>query len=70
MHVGVSAEGTQVDPAVPTDQIPPGAWMCDMGTAHYAAKEAGSCPVCGMTLTQKAGGDGEGSGHDHGHHHH
>jgi mono/diheme cytochrome c family protein len=65
-HVEVSAEGTRFDPAVSADRIPPGAWMCEMGGVHYASLDPGdgSCPVCGMRLTQQEGGDGDGSGHD------
>lgn len=51
----VAAEGQRFDPPVDVSEIPTGSWMCDMGTVHYAAGEAhdGTCPVCGMQLTQK-----------------
>jgi hypothetical protein len=51
--VEVAAEGTRFDPPVMVARIPDGAWMCDMGTVHYAARSAGECPICGMDLTQK-----------------
>ena len=51
-QVEIAPEGTRFDPAVEKSQIPDGAWICDMGTVHYAAHEAGSCPICGMHLTQ------------------
>lgn len=47
------ADGQRYDPAVEKAEIPEGAWMCDMGTVHYAAPHAGECPVCGMKLVQK-----------------
>ena len=49
------AEGKTLYPAVEVSEIPSGAWMCDMGTVHYAAgeKNDGKCPICGMELTQK-----------------
>jgi predicted small lipoprotein YifL len=54
--VAVSAEGTRFDPPVEVADIPDGAWMCDMGTVHYAAAEKGdgTCPVCSMKLTRKS----------------
>ena len=54
--VAVTAEGTKFDPPVTTAQIPDGAWMCDMGSVHFAASEKGAegtCPICGMPLSQK-----------------
>lgn len=47
------AEGTRHEPAIDPSEVPPGAWMCDMGTVHYTAPHAGACPVCGMKLTEK-----------------
>ncbi|ACY14292.1 hypothetical protein [Haliangium ochraceum] len=68
--VEVSAEGTRFDPAVEVAAIPEGAWMCDMGTVHYASMEKGDgkCPVCTMELTQKGGGEAhthDGDTHEH-----
>lgn len=82
--VEISAEGTRFDPPVGVEQIPAGAYYCDMGgSVHYASTEAGdgSCPVCGMFLTQgdpsteevgpSAGEDAPvHGGHDHGSHDH
>lgn len=47
------ADGQRYDPAIDPSEVPDGAWMCDMGTVHYAAPHAGECPVCGMKLVQK-----------------
>ena len=49
------AAGKRFDPPVDKSEIPDGAWMCDMGTVHYAAGHEGDgkCPVCGMKLTKK-----------------
>jgi rubrerythrin len=47
------AEGQRYDPAIDPSEVPDGAWMCDMGTVHYAAPHEGDCPVCGMALTRK-----------------
>ena len=51
--VEVSAEGTEFDPPVEKSQIPTGAWICDMGTVHYARTDdtGEGCPLCGMRLT-------------------
>ncbi len=49
----IPKEGKRFDPPVETSAIPSGAWMCDMGTVHYASSEPGTCPVCGMKLVQK-----------------
>jgi hypothetical protein len=53
--VEVTAEGNTFDPPVAKEQIPDGAWFCDMETVHYARAEEGDglCPVCGMKLVQK-----------------
>ena len=50
--VEVAESGSTYDPPVAKSQVPAGAWICDMGTVHYAATEAGSCPLCGMRLTE------------------
>ena len=52
--VEVAAQGSEFKPAVAKDQIPEGAWICDMGTVHYARMEPGDrkCPLCGMALVQ------------------
>lgn len=79
--IEVSAEGTELDPAVQVEQIPDGAWYCDMGTVHYARAEQGdgSCPICGMDLVQKQAAvteeseeltpEAEQAHEDHGHDH-
>jgi hypothetical protein len=53
--VEVADDGVEFDPPVQPEQIPDGAWYCDMGTVEYAAMQEGdgSCPVCGMKLKQK-----------------
>ncbi len=53
--VEVPKDGKRFDPPVKPEQIPMGAWMCDMGTVHYAAmnKGDGKCPVCSMELKHK-----------------
>lgn len=58
--VEVAATGSQFDPPVGKEQVPEGAWICDMGTVHYAAmdKPEGGCPLCGMDLVQNGGGEG------------
>lgn len=50
--VVVAAAGTTFDPPVEKGQIPDGAYICDMGTVHYAQMEKGDgkCPECGMML--------------------
>ncbi len=52
----VTADGTKFDPALSKDQVPEGAWMCDMGSVHYAASDKGDgkCKVCSMDLVQKS----------------
>lgn len=38
------------------DQIPEGAWYCDMGTVEWASSERhDSCPLCGMDLVRAGG---------------
>ncbi len=55
--VEVDEEGTEFDPPVQPEQIPDGAWYCDMGTVHYARLEHGDgkCTRCGMNLVLKGG---------------
>ena len=67
--VEVAEEGTEFDPPVEKEQIPEGAWICDMGTVHYAqmSEGDGSCPLCGMDLVHHEETD---HGHDHDHDHH
>ncbi|MFW5965966.1 MAG: hypothetical protein ACOCV2_00545 [Persicimonas sp.] len=68
--VEVSDDGEVFDPPVEKEQIPEGAWFCDMGTVHYAQMEEGdgTCPECNMKLKQKGGGEDEGEEHaDHDH---
>mgnify|MGYP006304976241 FL=1 len=55
--VALTAEGKEFDPAVEKSRIPDGAWICDMGTVHWAASEKpedGKCPICGMQLKKHA----------------
>jgi hypothetical protein len=54
--VTVTAEGTTFDPPVKPEQIPAGAWYCDMGTVEFARLEKGDgkCSACGMMLKEKA----------------
>ena len=55
--VQVLPSGSDFEPPVQIDQIPVGAWYCDMGTVHYArlVKGDGKCPRCGMNLTRQGG---------------
>ena len=66
--VKLTAGGTTFDPPVEVAEIPAGAYMCDMGTVHYARmeKKADPCPVCGMALVRKEAG-GEVGSDTHGH---
>lgn len=53
--VEVAAAGTKFEPAVQAEQLPAGAWYCDMGTVHWAGTDKpddGKCPECGMELKQ------------------
>jgi hypothetical protein len=52
--VEVAADGTKFEPPIKAEQLPEGAWYCDMGTVHYARMEKGDgkCEVCGMKLKQ------------------
>lgn len=53
--VEVAKAGQKFDPAVQAEQLPAGAWYCDMGTVHWAAMEkpeGGKCPECNMALKQ------------------
>ena len=53
--VELTAEGTEFDPPVQAEQLPDGAWYCDMGTVHYARTDQGDgkCALCGMNLVQQ-----------------
>lgn len=66
--VEVSADGTKFDPPIKAEQLPEGAFYCDMGTVHYAQMTPGEkCPTCGMKLkVHKVEHVAEPSGHDHG----
>lgn len=71
--VKVERGGTKLDPPVKPSDIPDGAWMCDMGTVHFASLEKGSgkCPTCGMVLKKKgaqAAGHEAHEGHAKGEH--
>lgn len=54
--VSLTASGVQLDPPAEKDQIPDGAWFCDMGTVHFASTEKndGICPLCSMELVHQA----------------
>lgn len=43
------------DPPISKEEVPDGAWYCDMGTVHYhrGEKGDGKCPVCSMDLKHK-----------------
>jgi hypothetical protein len=51
----VPADGKQFKPPVHPEQIPAGAWYCDMGLVHWAQLKEGNhqCPLCKMELKQK-----------------
>ncbi len=53
--VEVPAAGKKFDPPVRAEQLPLGAWYCDMGTVHWAQMDEGNhtCPFCKMDLKQK-----------------
>lgn len=53
--VELTAEGTEFDPPIQAEQLPDGAWYCDMGTVHYARTDQGDgkCALCGMNLVQQ-----------------
>lgn len=54
-QVEVAKAGQKFDPAIQAEQLPAGAWYCDMGTVHWAATEkpeGGKCPECNMDLKQ------------------
>jgi len=55
--VKVLPAGSDFEPPVQIDQIPTGAWYCDMGTVHYARlmKGDGVCPRCNMSLVKQGG---------------
>jgi hypothetical protein len=75
--VEVPKEGKEFNPPVKPEQIPAGAYYCDMGTVEYARldKGDGKCPICGMMLKQRPGTAGASAappdvpkaaeGHDH-----
>jgi hypothetical protein len=54
-QVEVPAEGKKFAPPVRLEQLPVGAWYCDMGTVHWAQMNEGDhkCPFCKMDLKQK-----------------
>lgn len=60
--VEVPEDGKEFDPGVEADRLPEGVWYCPMDPVHWAQHEKGDgeCPVCGMNLKEKSGGD-EGS---------
>ena len=47
--------GQKFEPPIKAENLPVGAYYCDMGTVHYARSEKGdnSCPICQMKLSQK-----------------
>jgi hypothetical protein len=53
--VEVPPAGRQFSPPVRADQLPTGAWYCDMGTVHWAQMNQGNhqCPLCKMDLKHK-----------------
>ncbi len=83
--VELAAAGAKFDPAIKPEQLPDGAWYCDMGTVHWAAAEKpedGKCPECGMALKEYSAGahaeqkakaieakDDHGHAHEDGHGH-
>lgn len=52
----LTAEGQKFEPPIKVEEVPDGAWYCDMGTVHYARSEKGdgTCPLCKMALKEKA----------------
>ena len=52
--VEVAEDGTRFDPPEAKQNMPDGAWICDMGTVHFASMAAGDgkCPICGMSLKE------------------
>ena len=52
--VEVASDGTRFDPPEAKENMPDGAWICDMGKAHFASmtKGDGQCPTCGMSLKE------------------
>lgn len=53
--VEVPVEGKEFKPPVRPEQLPRGAWYCDMGTVHWAQLKEGNhmCPICKMDLKKK-----------------
>lgn len=51
----IPAAGARFAPPVKVDEIADGAWYCDMGTVHYAQRDAGdkTCKLCKMKLKHK-----------------
>ena len=58
--VELTAAGVKIEPPAKKDQIPDGAWYCDMGSVHFAATEEGDgkCDICRMDLVHKGGEGG------------
>ena len=52
--VEVPKDGKKFKPPLQLEQVPDGAWICDMGTVHYARGEKGDgrCPLCKMNLKE------------------
>ncbi len=74
--IEVSEKGTTFDPPIKIEDVPKGAYYCDMGTVHYArrVKGDGKCALCGMTLKHNMKGGASATttheGHAHGDHAH
>ncbi len=53
--VQVPAEGKEFKPPIRAEQLPSGAWYCDMGTVHWAQMNENNhtCPICKMDLKKK-----------------
>lgn len=72
--IEVSAKGTTFDPPIEVEQVPEGAYYCDMGTVHYARTEKGdgTCALCGMALKHKVKSSASGKAihEEHGDHVH
>ncbi len=52
--IEVTDDGANIEPPAEKASLPEGAWICDMGTVHYARakKGDGACPRCGMNLVE------------------
>jgi len=75
--VKVSKTGTKFEPGIAPEELPDGAWACEMGgKVHYARMEKGDgkCAICNMKLSEHhTGGDHEKGDHKadgHGDHAH